>query len=210
MSIEQNTTSLQSILEAVNALPEAGNYEGSGDIIKVSTLPSQTEASIGKVYKLTDSGELYAFLAASQFSAFDIVPTIASNAEADEIIGQLMGYDTCHTLFTAKLNHSGEEFSCIVYTNSDYDPYSGYISSMQGSGDYGYGYNQMYCSAAQLAEGGLTFSDLVTNAGLSYVYDGGGYDATDTITITSITPLGEQLFDFSTGGTVNITTGKMI
>jgi hypothetical protein len=81
---------------------------------------------------------------------------------------------------------------------------------MQGTGDYGNGYDRMYCSATQLAEGGLSFSELVSNADLSYVYDGEGGDVTDTIIITSITPLGQKLFDFSTGGKVNITEGKVI
>ena len=109
----------------------------SEDIIEVETLPNESEATIGKVYKVTGTGELYAHLTASQFLPSDIVPTIASESEASEVIGMLMGYDTCHTLFTAKLNHSGAIFSCIVYTNSDYDPYTGRISSAQGDGEYG-------------------------------------------------------------------------
>lgn len=185
-----------------------GESEAESPFIEVDSLPENGD--VGEVYRITGTGELYCYLTESKFSPFDSVPTIASQGEAYEAIGRLTGEDTCHKLFTAKLEHSGEEFSCIVYTNSYDEPYSGYISSMQGTGDYGYGYDNMHCTATQLADGGLMFSELVSNADLSYVYDGGGYDATDTIIITSITPLGQELFDFSTGGKVNITEGKVI
>jgi hypothetical protein len=181
----------------------------SEEVIEVDSLPSESEATIGKVYKVTGTGELYCFLDADTFTPSDVVQTIASEGEAYETIGQLMGYDTCHILFTAKLEHSGEEFSCIVYTNSDYDPYSGRISSMMGTGDYGYGYDHMWCSSGQLCAGELYFYNLLSNAELPTYYSDGEGDHPVTIIITSITPLGQKLFDFSTGGKVNITTGKV-
>lgn len=183
---------------------------GSAEIEEVSALPDESEALIGKVYKLTSTGEMYAFLTASQFSTFDAVPTIASESEAAQVIDMLMGYDTCHTLFTAKLNHSGEIFRCIVYTNSDYDPYTGRISSAQGDGDYGEGYDRGYYGAYDLVGGYITFENLVRNAGLNPSYYDGNGDAADTVSIISITELGKKLFDFSTGGKVNITTGKIV
>lgn len=185
-----------------------GESEAESPFIEVDSLPENGD--VGEVYRITGTGELYCYLTESKFSHFDSVPTIASQGEAYETIGQLTGYDKCHILFTAKLEHRLEEFSCIVYTNSDYEPYSGRISSMQGTSDYGTGYSGMSCNASQLCAGELYFSELVSNAGLSYVYDGVGGDVADTIIITSITPLGQELFDFSTGGKVNITEGKVI
>lgn len=185
-----------------------GESEAESPFIEVDSLPENGD--VGEVYRLTGTGELYCFLDSDTFTPSDVVPTIASEGEAYETIGQLTGYDKCHILFTAKLEHSGEEFSCIVYTNSDYDPYTGRISSMVGTGDYGNGYDRMYCSAEKLCDNGLYFLDLLYNAELNPFYFDGEGDVADTIIITSITPLGRQLFDFSTGGKVNITEGKVI
>lgn len=176
-----------------------GESVAESPFIEVDSLPEN--GTVGEVYRLTSTGELYSFLSASKFSESDAIPTIVSEGDASEIIGQLMGYDTCHILFTA-INDYGEEFSVIVYTNSDSDPYSGYISSMQGSDDYGTGYNYYYGTAGELVRGEITFYALMENAQVSV---SGGQ-----VTITNVTPLGQQLFDFSTGGKVNITEGKVV
>ena len=177
-----------------------GESVAESPFIEVDSLPEN--GTVGEVYRLTSTGELYAYLAKSQFSVLNPIPTIATEEQASNIIGQLMGYDKCHVLFTA-INDNSEEFSVIVYTNSDSDPYTGRISSMQGSSDYGAGYDNYYGSAYELVNGQISFTQLMSNAQLG-LYDAGN------VTITNVTPLGQQLFDFSTGGKVNITEGKVI
>lgn len=177
-----------------------GESEAESPFIDVDSLPENGD--VGEVYRLTGTGELYCFLAASKFGVFDALTPAINEQQASALIGELVGYDTCHKLFTA-VNDSGEEFSCIIYTNSYSDPYTGYISSMQGSDDYGTGYDRRIGDAYELVSGNISFSRLMNSCELSN-YDYGN------VTITSITPLGEKFFDFSTGGKVNITEGKVI
>jgi hypothetical protein len=177
-----------------------GESVAESPFIEVDSLPENGE--VGEVYRLARTGELYCYLTASVFDWTATVQTYANEQQAYAVIGELMGYDTCHILFTA-VNSFGEEFSCIIYTNSYDNPYTGFISSMQGSGDYGNGYGNNLGGAYELLNGDITFSRLMYNADL------GNYDS-GTVTITNVTPLGQKLFDFSTGGKVNITEGKVI
>lgn len=49
--LNQNTTDLQSILDAVNALPDAGSVIGISTAAGMSAV--LTEANVGKAYKFT-------------------------------------------------------------------------------------------------------------------------------------------------------------